>query len=320
MEGVHQMANDLKALSAGMSQAVNTAAGYTVGVDGRGGYPCSGVLYGANLVLSADHGVEREQDIQILMPGGSKTSAKVMGRDPLSDVVLLELEETGSPPAAVVAAQSAAIGQLVLAVGRPTEEGVQASLGILGIANGSYRTRRGVTIEGVMRSDAKRFPGFAGGPLVDTEGALLGLNTLSSSSGTSITIPTVMAWKIAEKLRTEGSVKPGYLGIRSQQVELPQPSTLGREQTTGLLVVGIDPKSPAAAAGMMVGDIMVAFDGQAVRDHEELLEQLLTGMGGKTVSAELLRGGKREEISVTVGDLDRPLRRGDHRRHGRCHP
>jgi S1-C subfamily serine protease len=315
-----EMANDLKTLSAGMSQAVKRAAGYTVGVDGRGGYPCSGVLYGDNLVLSADHGVEREQGIQILMPDGSKLSAKVTGRDPLSDLILLELEEAGSTPAAVVAEESAAIGQLVLAIGRPTEEGVQASLGILGIAHGSYRTRRGVTIEGVMRSDAKRFPGFAGGPLVDTEGALLGVNTQGSSSGTSITIPAPMAWEIAEKLRTEGSIKPGYLGIRSQQVELPQPSTLGREQITGLLVVGIDPESPAAAAGIMVGDIMVGFDGKPVRDHEELLERLLAGMGGKTASVELMRGGKPQEMSLTVGTMDRPFRRGDHRRHGRCHP
>ena len=87
------MATDLNDISAGISQAVKRASGYTVGVDGRGGYPSSGVVYAANLVLSADHSVEREGDIQILMAGGSKPSAKVVGRDYLSDLVLLELEE-----------------------------------------------------------------------------------------------------------------------------------------------------------------------------------------------------------------------------------
>jgi S1-C subfamily serine protease len=312
--GVSSMANDLNSLSAGMSQAVKRATGYTVGVDGRGGYPSSGVVYETKLVLSADHSVEREEDIQILMADGSKQNAKVVGRDLLSDLVLLELDQGRGTPAEA-ALENAEIGQLVLALGRPTEEGVQASLGILSITNGVYRTRRGLAFEGVMRSDAKRFPGFAGGPLVDTQGALLGVNTFSSSSGTSITIPKELAWKTAERLKTGESIKPGYLGIRSQQVNLPQPSPLDREQATGLLVVGIEPESPAAIAGVMVGDILVGLDGQAVRDHEDLLEKLLAGMGGKTAPVELLRGGKLEEISLTVGTLDRPF----HRRAGSWH-
>ena len=87
-----------------------------------------------------------------------------------------------------------------------------------------------------MRSDARRLPGFAGGPLVDTNGMFLGVNTIGSSSGTSITIPAALAGKIAEKLKSEGSSEPGYLGIRSQQVELQHASSLNREQTSALLV------------------------------------------------------------------------------------
>jgi S1-C subfamily serine protease len=310
------MAIDLNELSAGMSQAVKRAGGYTVGVEARGGYPSSGVIYGVKLVLSADHSVEREEDIRILVADGSSEKAKVAGRDPLSDLVLLELEqEVGSP--AESAEESAEIGQLVLALGRPTEEGVQASLGILSVKDGIYRTGRGVALEGVMRSDAKRFPGFAGGPLVDTKGALLGVNTFGSSAGTSITIPAARAWKIAERLRTEGSVKPGYLGIRSQQVDLPQSSPLSREQTAGLLIVGVEAESPAASAGIMVGDIVVGFAGKPICDHEDLLEQLLGGMGGKSVSIGLLRGGKKKEIPVTIGTLDRPFRGRPHPWHGR---
>jgi S1-C subfamily serine protease len=300
------MADEMSNLSADMSQAVKRAAGYTVGVDGRNGYPSSGVLYTPKLVLSADHSVEREEDIRILMPDGSDLTAKVAGRDPLSDLVLLELErEAGNP--AETATQPAEIGQLVMALGRPTEEGVQASLGILSIVNGAYRAHRGMALQGVMRSDAKRFPGFAGGPLVDLGGNLVGMNTFSSSAGTSITIPAQLAWKTAEKLKTGDGIKPGYLGIRSQQAELPKPPPLDREQDTGLLIVGIEPDSPAANAGVMVGDIMVGIDGRAVRDHEELLEKLLGGMGGRKVTVEFLRGGKREELSVTVGTLDRPF-------------
>ena len=310
------MAADLNELSAGMSRAVKRAAGYTVGVEGRGGYPSSGVLYDAGLVLSANHSVELEEDIRILTADGSKRSAKVAGRDFLSDLVLLEIEKEVGKPAEPVN-QSAQIGQLVIALGRPTEEGVQASLGIVSIAEGAYRAHRGAALQGVMRSDAKSLPGFAGGPLVDTNGMYLGVNTISSSSGTSITIPAALAGKIAEKLKSEGSSEPGYLGIRSQQVELQHASSLNREQTSALLVIGIEADSPAANAGIMVGDILVGFAGQPIRDHESLLEQLLAGIGGKTVPAELLRGGIRKEISVTVGVLDRPFqgrRRGWHAR------
>jgi S1-C subfamily serine protease len=287
--------NILKDLSSGMSLAVKRAAGFTVGVDGRGGYPSSGVVYAPSLVLTADHTVDREEGVEILLADGSKQNAKVAGRDPLRDLVLLELNsKTGSQ--AEPSKEAAEVGQPVLALGRPTEEGIQASLGIVSIVSGVYRTRRGVALEGVMRSDAVRFPGFAGGPLVGVDGRLVGVNTFGSSLGTSITLPVEMAWQVAEKLRTEGSVKPGYLGIRSQQVALPDSSPLGREQSTGLLIVGIEPESPADSAGLMVGDILVGLD--------------------KRVSADCMRAGKREEISINVGILERPYRsrsRGWHR-------
>jgi S1-C subfamily serine protease len=309
--------NTLKDLSVGLSQAVKRAAGFTVGVDGRVGYPSSGVICGPGLVLSADHSVDREEDVEILTADGSKQNAKVAGRDPLSDLVLLELNSKAGSQAES-SEEKAEVGQLVLALGRPTDEGIQASLGILSIVNGVYQTRRGVALEGVMRSDAVRFPGFAGGPLVDAEGKLLGVNTFGSSLGTSIALPVDTAWRIAEKLRTEGSIKPGYLGIRSQQVTLPDPSSLNRKQTTGLLIVGIEPESPAAAAGLMVGDILVGFDGEPTADHEDLLEKLMAGTAGKNISVELLRAGKRVEISLTVGALDRPIRRRSQGWHREC--
>jgi S1-C subfamily serine protease len=307
--------NITRDLSIGLSQAVKRAAGFTVGVDGRGGYPSSGVFYDSSLVLTADHTVDREEDIEILLADGSKQNSKVAGRDPLRDLVLLELtSKTGNPAERAKAA--AEVGQPVLALGRPTEEGIQASLGIVSIANGVYRTRRGIALEGVMRSDAVRFPGFAGGPLVDVDGRLVGVNTFGSSLGTSRTLPVEMSWQIAEKLQTEGSVKSGYLGIRSQQVTLADTSSLGREQSTGLLIVGIEAQSPADAAGLMVGDILVGLDGQALADHEDLIAKLMSGLAGKSVSAECLRAGKREEVPIEVGTLERQYRsrsRGRHR-------
>ena len=151
------MAEPLKEISEQMSKVVKQAASYTVGVDGRGGYPSSGVVYRPGLILSADHSVEREQDIEILAVDGSRKAATVAGRDPSSDLVLLETgDQTGDYAEAL--AEGAEVGQLVLSLGRPTEDGIQASLGILSIVGGTYRAHRGLgCLHGIVQTATQSF-------------------------------------------------------------------------------------------------------------------------------------------------------------------
>jgi S1-C subfamily serine protease len=151
-----------------------------------------------------------------------------------------------------------------------------------------------------MRTDAAAFPGFAGGPLVDTDGKLMGINTFGLRFGSSLTIPARRALEIAEKLDREGSFKRGYLGIRSQASELPSGVSLGREQETGLLVVGLEEHSPAAQGGLLVGDIVVGVDGSPSADHRELLAAL-ADKAGQTLTVEIVRGGKPARLQVKIG-------------------
>jgi S1-C subfamily serine protease len=155
-----------------------------------------------------------------------------------------------------------------------------------------------------VRSETTPYPGFSGGPLVNTEGEVLGLNTSGLTHGSSLTIPTKVAWRVAEALATHGSVRRGYLGIRTQAVELSEASRqeLKREQDHGLLVVWLEEGGPAAQGGLLVGDILVGLNGQSVSDPDDLFSALTSDTVGKAIAVEVLRGGRPETVHVTVGD------------------
>jgi len=295
--------NPLVALSNAMAEAVERASAFTVLVDARRRMPASGIAYATNLVLTADHIIEREDEIQVLLPDGSQAQASIAGRDSGNDLALLRLKNSGLVPAET-APQLARVGQLALAVGRPSSEGVQASLGVVSAIGGPVRTGQGGLLEQYLRTDTVPYPGFSGGPLIDSSGRVLGLNTSGLAQGVALTIPAPLAWKIAETLAKHGNVRRGYLGIRSQPVDLAatQRQALSREQHVGLLLVGVEDDSPASKSGLLVGDILVSLDGEPITDPDQLLARLIGEIVGKPTPVEILRGGQRQTIPVTIGE------------------
>jgi S1-C subfamily serine protease len=304
----------LQQLSSALADAVQTAGACVVMVDARPRFPASGVVTAPGLVLTASH-VVHEDEIKVTLPDGEELSAELLGRDPQSDLALLKLSAAKGTAAEVN--EGPQVGQLALALGRPAPEGVQASLGIVSAIGGPVRSHHGGLLESYLRTDAIPYPGFSGGPLVDAEGRVLGINTSGLGMGASLTIPAKLAWKIAAAIQEHGGVKRGYLGLRSQLVELPKDG-LRREQATGLLVMGVEKDSPAATGGLIVGDIVVGFAGQPVADHDELLLQLSSGVVGKAMDVEVLRGGKPQLIKVTIGEqqAEEPHRHGRRSRRG----
>lgn len=294
------MPNVLVELSEALAAAAERAGASTVRVDARRRMPASGIATGADLVLTADHVVEREEGIQVTLPDGTGLSATLAGRDPGSDLALLRLKRAAAAPARP--AKPARVGQLVLALGRPTAEGLEASLGVVSAVGGPLRTRRGL-IDSYIRTDTTPFPGFSGGPLVDAEGLVAGLNTSGFGHGAALTVPADLAWKIAAQLAKHGSVQRGYLGVRSQAVEVPAAAqqALKREQPGGLLVMNVERGSPAESAGLMVGDIIVALNERAVADHDELYAGLSGDLVGASVPLQVLRGGQPQNLQVRVG-------------------
>jgi len=295
------MSNTLKEFSNDLSAAVEKAGASTILVDARKRYPASGIAYAEDLILTADHVVTKEE-IKVGLPDGKTLGATVAGRDPGSDLALLKLAEKALSPAKT--SEDVKVGQLVLALGRPDNAGMQASWGIVTAISGPTRTFRGGLLDEYLQTETTPYPGFSGGPLVNSEGEVLGLNTSGLTRGSSLTIPVKVAWRIAEALAKHGSIKRGYLGVRTQPVEIPEAArnALQREQGQGLLVLWLEEGGPAEKGGLLVGDILVAISGQPVGDPDDLFAALNSETVGKAVAVEVLRGGRPETVQVTVAE------------------
>ena len=296
------MSNSLTDFSNGLTSAVEKGGASTILVDARKRYPASGIAYAEDLILTADHVVTREDDIKVLLPDGKNLKATLAGRDPGSDLALVRLAEKALSPAKT--SDAVKVGQLVLALGRPNSAGMQASWGIVTAISGPARTFRGGLLDEYISTETTPYPGFSGGPLVNTEGEVLGLNTSGLTRGSSLTIPVKVAWRIADALAKHGSVKRGYLGVRTQPVEIPEAArkSLKREQTSGLLILWLEENGPAQQGGLFVGDTIVAVGNQPVGDPDDLFSALNSDTVGKTIAVEVLRGGRPETVAVTVGE------------------
>jgi S1-C subfamily serine protease len=205
----------------------------------------------------------------------------------------------GSEPARR-AAGPARVGQFVLAVGRPGGRELMASVGIVSAIGGPARTRGGL-LEQYIRTDATPYPGFSGGALIDARGAVLGILTTGLAGGAALAVPAALAWGVADVLARQGFVPRGWLGIGSQPVRIPAGQRGGQTHERGLLIVELVPESPAARGGLLLGDILVAVDGQAVDDGESLQALLSGERVGRAIGVQVLRGGTPLALDVTVG-------------------
>ena len=292
----------LTELSNSLADAVERAGASTVTVNARRRFGASGLIWSADgVIVTADHVVEHDEKITVIIPDGSEVAATIVGRDPGTDIAVLRVAKAGLTP--IAHAGAARVGHMALAVGRPGAGGPMASLGVVSAVGGAWRSFRGATIEGYLRSDTTFYPGFSGGPLVDGAGAVLGLNSSRLGRGAGLTIPIAAVASIVEMILTGGHVKRGYLGIGSQAVKLPAAAVAKvNGQETGLLIVGLEPDSPADAAGLLLGDILVRFGQVPLTDTDDLHGALGPASVGTTVAAGLLRGGEPREVNVTVGE------------------
>jgi S1-C subfamily serine protease len=297
--------NVLVELSDALADAAEKAGNATVLVNARRRMPASGIIYASDLILTADHILEREDGIKVILGDGTEVSARIAGRDSGSDLAVLKLERpVGAENVAEATKSPARLGQIALVLGRPSPNGIEASLGTVSAIGGPIQTGRGGILEKYIRTDSISYPGFSGGPLVAADGTVLGVNTSGLANGAAVTIPADIAWRIADTLVKHGRIQRGYLGIRSQTVEIPVASqkTLKHEQATGLLIVGVENDSPASKGGLIVGDILVAVAGVPVLHHDELFARLNGEVVGKSTPIDVLRGGQPQTINVVIGE------------------
>lgn len=292
--------NTLRSISNQMADAVEHISPAIVLVNGRQRQPASGIVYANDLVLTADHVLEREEDITIQTHDQRTLPAQFVGRDLTSDLAVMRVADLNIQPTSL-ASTEARVGQLILTVGRSNSEGPMASVGIVSAVGGPLRTGRGGSLERYIRTDATPYPGFSGGPLIDLDGSVIGILTTGLVNNIALAIPANIAKGIADTLATQGYIKRGYLGISSQLVHVPAAQRAGREQENGLLIVKVEENSPAQRGSIMIGDILVSLDGHVVKDSEDLQIVLAGDRVGKTIPVEVIRGNSVQTLQVTVG-------------------
>lgn len=294
--------NTLAALSEGMADAVASAGRSVVRVHGRRRRPGSGVVYAPDLVLTAGHVLERDEDLSVETADGRTLAARLLGRDHSTDLAVLRVDNL-NVEAATPAEGDARVGQLSLAVASPGRgDGPRATFGIISSVGGPIKTRRGPRLERYIQTDASPYPGLSGGPLVDVDGKVAGIMVAGWGRGAAFAVPADLAWRVAGALQERGTVKRGYLGILSQPVRLPGGENVNLTQKGGLLVVGVEDGSPADRGGLMVGDVLATLDGQPVEDTDDLLVLLSGDRIGRAVPVKVVRGGEPAELEITVGE------------------
>lgn len=330
------MVNRLQELSNEMADLVDSAAPSVLRVDARRRLPATGIAWAENLIVTAHHVVERDDDISVGLPDGGRVEAELVGRDPRHDLALLRVD-AALPAAQLAAEENLRVGNLVLALGRPRQR-VKASLGVVsGLVTPEDARRRRRRMKqrfskhggggkrdrkkrawmkkaawkaggwqrllagSIIQTDVTMYPGFSGGPLLAADGSVHGLNSSGFGGGVSIALPISIIRQSVAALLADGRIQSGYLGIGVQSALLPDGIAESLGQEAGLLIVSIEPDSPADAAGLLVGDILTALQGEPLEDVDELQMLLARLEAGSEVSSGYVRGGALREGSIVVG-------------------
>jgi len=307
MESISEPKNMLNALSHDLAHVVEQVSPSVVAVNARRHLSSSGVYWRDGIIVTAAHTIRRTDEISVIVASGQSVVATLAGVDPSTDLAVLKIDNPELSPPLFGDSSQLKVGHVVLAVGRGVQRGLNATLGIVGVLSGSWRTWRGGLIDQFIGLDLVLHPGAAGGPLTDTHGRVLGINTLGLSRSMALTIPVSTVNRVVTHLLEKGHMGLGYLGLGMRFIPLPEnlKSTLNLSADSGLIVVSVEPDGPGGKAGVLFGDVIVALEGTAVSNIRDLQAFLEPESVGKTIPVSIIRGGKPIEINVTIGERRR---------------
>jgi len=280
-----------------LADAVAAAAPAVVQVQGRR-RPASGLVYADNVVLTTVRALGRDDGLHVRTDDGRTLDADLAGWDPTTGLAVLRVAKLATKPIAP-ASSAPRVGHLALAVARSWSNVVTATAGVLSVIGGPLPTGRRQAIDQVYRTTAPMHDGFAGGGVFDSTGRLTGIATSSNIRGFGVVIPAAIAWAAADQVLTSGTPQRGFIGVVVQPVELP-PAQRPAGRDRALLVAGVTAGSPAEAAGINVGDLLLAVDGKSLEAADDLLDVLSRHAVGEAESAETLRGGTARTVQLSI--------------------
>jgi S1-C subfamily serine protease len=281
-----------------MADAVERVAASVVGLLTRR-HRSAGVLWRAGVVVGSASSLWRANSVTLVLPGGEQIDGTLRGIDVGTDLAAVSFAERGLPVVQRVAADAVPrVGDAVCAVGRESSGQTQASFGHIGAVGGPWRSWRGARVERLIRLDGGLYPGFSGAAVADATGLVLGVASAAFARHHGVVLPAATIDRVIEQLLTHGRVQQGYLGIAAQPVRALRDGV----GVDGLLVSSVADDGPAARAGLLVGDVIVALGGQPAGSLDSVRERLAVGA---QVQLDVTRGGHAHTLSLQVTERPR---------------
>ncbi len=295
--------NPVAAWSDRTAQLVESAAASLVAVQ-SGRWPASGIHWRSGIIVTAEERLEADDTIKVVLPGGRRLDATLVGRDPTTDVAVLRFQADGLPTASTGEAALRA-GNIALAVGN-YDGAPLAACGTVALAGGAWQSRRGGTIDNLIRLDLTLRPAGEGGAVIDAEGRVVGM-AVHGPRRRALAIPSSTIDRAVDQLLARGHVFRGYLGAGLQPIRQHAPANGdGQSGGRGVLVARLDPQGPAVRAGLLLGDIVTAWNGKPIDRVRDIMRLLGPESVGAHVDLSVIRGGAPAALKIVVGE--RPVK------------
>jgi len=301
------MSAQLIELSTALAQTVELAAATAVAIHTESRGSSSGVIWRGGIIVTAEHALRRDEEIQVTFPDGRVVAAELAGRDGSTDLAVLKCVEAAVPTAKFGAVESLKPGNLTLVVGRTRASGPVAALGVVSLVAEERRSWTGASLTPYIRLDVGLQPTAVGGAVVDAQGHIVGIATPRFARFGAIIIPAAHVNRVVDTLLQKGHIPRGYFGVGLQTVRLPEAlrNSLQRKEKTGAILLEVEPGGPAHKAGMLIGDILVSLAGQSIARFEDVQSHLQPENIGKSLTAKIVRGGAIQEVSIAIGERPR---------------
>jgi len=288
----------LDAYSEAVSGAARAVSPSVVNIDVRhrvrGGGSGSGFIFTSNgYILTNSHVVHGASRIDVTLTDGAGFEAEVVGDDPHTDLAVVRVNAAGLTPAVLGESSTLTPGQIVIAIGNPLGFQFTVTAGVVSALGRSLRSSTGRLVDNVIQTDAALNPGNSGGPLVDSRGRVVGVNTaiIMPAQGICFAIPVNTAKFVAGELIKNGKIRRGYLGVAGQEFA-------GR----GLLVIGVEPGGPGERAGLSKGDLIIGLDSERVRGIDDLHALMTESLIGIRSALFVLRDGEKKAFEIVADE------------------